>query len=365
MIYTTSDEIKIVKQNLKIFDGRIPKDLQSLLFNKQLRLEQYGLFFSLCDPYIYPYLLKAIESIKKYNYSKYLPKVVNKLVKNCDWFSHQTTVAEIIVAGYYFEKFMNDSSIIVEWERKVSETNKSVDVSLLGGDKPINIEVTGKSEDIRIREYFNLRYRVKTEIEKEVRKLPDQKYSYIFSICTKRGDGVSEKNFFEKYIPNFVNFILESRQKGLGKYSFEVDGKTLATVEIKELERLKSEYADSYRDIWVGWLKDYKRLKNIIVDKAKNQLCPNDINFIYIPNLSNFDDIDFQEAFLGKELYYVDINSKETRFSREKDGAINIINEKGYPIVNGVIYSKWDYSKKKMIINPLINLDKRVLSLIS
>jgi len=364
MIYTKQVEIALVKQNLKIFEGRIPDKVKNLLFDKVLRIEQHGLFFSLCDPYIYPFLLKAIESIKKYDYSKYFPKAVSKLVKNYDWFSQQAAVAEIIVAGYYFEKFRNDGSITVEWERRVPGTNRNVDISLLGLDILVNIEVTGKSKDIRIRKHYDLRYRTKIEIEKEIEKLPDQKYSYIFSIGKKRNNRVSNQGSFEEHIPGFVNFILESRKKGQGKYNFEVDGKTIATVEIKNLQRLKREYADSYRDIWFGWLKDYKRLMNVIVDKAKNQLCPGEINFIYILNLSMFDDLDFQEAFLGKELYHVDINSNTAQLSGRKDGAVNIINKKGYPTVHGLIYSKWDYSKKKIIVNPLVKLEEKILSLI-
>lgn len=211
-------------------------------------------------------------------------------------------------------------------------------------------------KDIGIRDYFNLRYKVKVEIEKKIEKFPEQKYNYIFSILNE-GKKESEK-LFERHIPDFVDFIAEAREKGIGKYSFTVDGKKLATVEIRKLERLKREYANSYKDVWVGWLKDYKRLRSIIVNKAKDQLPRDEINFVYVPNLSNFDDLDFQEAFWGKELYNVNFKTEDTKFSRKQDGVINIVKENNYSSIYGLLYSKWDYNNKKLLINPFIECEK-------
>lgn len=365
MIYTKPEEIDLVRQNLEIFDDRLSQKITNLLLSKQARIEQHGLFFSLCDSNIYPFLLEALRNIKKYNISKYFPKAISKLINNYEWFTQRTAVAEIIVAGYYFKKFFENNLFDIIWERKVTETGKSVDVSIFDKGKNIyiNIEVTGKMKDKRIRDHFNLRYMTKIEIEKRIRKLPEQKYCYIFSILDKR-KRESEKIFKENIII-FVDFIIKIREKGVGEYDFVVNSKKLATVEVRKLQRLKREYADYHKDIWLGWLKDYKRLRHIIINKAKGQLPKDEINFVYVPNLSNFDDLDFQEAFWGKELYNVNFETKETEFSRKSDGVISIVKENNYSPIHGLLYSKLDYSNKKLLINPFAECEKWIIDIIN
>jgi len=364
MIYTKQEEIILVRQNLEIFENRIPQKLIDLLLSKQIRIEQHGLFFSLCDDSIYPFLLEALKNIKKYNINKYFPKAVSKLTNNYEWFPQRTAIAEIIVVGYYFKKYLNNDSFNIEWERKVTETGKSVDVSILDKEKNkyLNIEVTGKMEDERIRTHFDLRYKTKLEIEKRIEKFSDQKYNYIFSILNKRKQG-SEK-LFEKHINDFIDFIAEVREAGIGKYTFIVDGKKLATVEINKLNRLDREYAAFHKDSWFGWMKDYKRLRHVIINKAKKQLPSDEINFVYIPNLSKFDDIVFQEAFLGKEICHVNLENGDTELSRKADGVVSILKDKNYSPIYGLIYSKLDYAKKNLLINPLIKCEEWIIDTI-
>ena len=142
MIYTKQKEINLVKKNIEILEGRISQRLIDLLLSKQIRVEQHGIFFSLCDETIYPFLLEALKNIKKYNIDKYFPKAINKLSSNYEWFPQRTAVAEIIVAGYYFKKFLNNGLHDVKRERKITETGRSVDVSILDKKKKkyINIE---------------------------------------------------------------------------------------------------------------------------------------------------------------------------------------------------------------------------------
>jgi len=70
MIYTKDEEIKTVKENLKIFENRISQKYLDLLLQRQIRYSQHGLFFSLCNPVIYPNLIRAIGAIKQYNIKK-------------------------------------------------------------------------------------------------------------------------------------------------------------------------------------------------------------------------------------------------------------------------------------------------------
>ena len=109
--------------------------------------------------------------------------------------------------------------------------------------------------------------------------------------------------------------------------------------------------------MWTGFVQDEKRIRHRIIEKACEQLPKKELNFVYIPNYGEFDDIDFQEAFLGKEVWL--IKKKKLVFAgREKNGSVSIIKDKNYSPICGLIYSDWDYTKKKLIRNPLIHYPK-------
>lgn len=362
MIYTKDEEIKVVKENLQVFENKVPQKYLDLLLQKQIRYSQHGLFFSLCNPAIYPCLLEAIEVIKRYDKPRYFPKAINKLVKGSGWIDQQGAVAEVIIVGYYVKKFAKDKKIKVEWERKISNSSKVMDISLLGLSKPVNIEVTAKDRDERFRKHFELRDKVKVAIEQTAENFPDQHYSYIFSLVTEEKDGKAITDFSEKHIQSFIDFIFEMRNKGEGEYDFIIGGEKLASIKITKLNKLDREYA-THLDMWSGFMKDEKRLRNRIVDKAKDQLPQDEVNFVFIPNLGNFDDISFQEAFLGKEQWHIGREGIRG-VSRKPDGAIQVTAGEGYSPVHGLMWSGWDYLKKKTILNPLLEIEDELVDLV-
>ncbi len=364
MIHTKPEEIKLVKENIKVFEDRIPKRVLILLFNRQVRLYQHSLFFSLCNPSVYPHLLETLEAIKKYNKHTFFPKAISKLTRSSDRLGQQAAVAEVLAVGYYCKKFLGEKTIKVTWERKIEATGKKMDISLLGLSYPVNIEVTVKHEDERMRYHFDLRYKIKVAIEGMIAELPDQQYSYLFSIVTNKKNGETITTFSEKDISDFVEFIASMRRNGPGEYEFSVSNEKLATVRIQKLNKLKKEYA-AHMDMWAGFLKDEKRIRNTIVDKAENQLPKDEINFVYLPSLSDFDEIDFQEAFLGKEQWHFRKDANIRGFSRKPDGVVQVISEKDFSPIYGLIWSGWDYAQKKVVLNPLLSVDEKVQELIA
>lgn len=369
MIYTKDDEIKIVKENLKAFEGKISERLSRQLLEKQIRNTQHGLFFTLCNPRVYPHLLKSIDNIKIYNKPKYFPKAIKKLTSSFSLIDQQAAVAEIIAVGYYFHKFYQSRNIVVEWERQVPNSKKVMDISLIGTSKPVNIEVTAKDRDDRQNKHFNLRYKVKVALEKTLENLSDQKYSYIFSLVSIREENKEKNNdtitlFSEKNIEDFVNFVLQKRSLGSGKYNFEPNGVMLATVTIAPLNKVKTEFAAG-PDMWSGFMKDEKRIRNRVVDKAEKQLPKNEVNFVFVPNFGDFDEIDYQEAFFGKEQWHINMNKPEmNRMTRRPDGIIQVIAEKHYSPVYGIIWSGWNYEKKHILVNPLLTIQNDILEMI-
>lgn len=349
MIYTKPEEIEVVKQNIKIFDGRIPERIVKLLLTPQERHSQHSLFYSLCDPRISTHLMKALKDIKNYNLS-FFTKAVTKLVNDPDRLNHPANVAEIVVVGYYCNKFVDHKSIHVKWERNVGNGNRNVDLSLLGHKLPINIEITGLHQDAHIRRHFDLGNTIKVVLERFLLTISDPKFSFVFSIP-------EESNFQEVDIDGFVKFILRKREDGEGVYTYQKNDKKLASVEIKKLNTLTEEYATDV-DMFTGWLNDDKRLKSKIVEKARDQLPNNEINFICVPNLAGFDTMDMEEAFLGKEQWCLNSKGDFMGKFRKRDGAVFIIQENNYSPVQGLIAFTKDYSKKKIIDNPLTVIDE-------
>ncbi len=364
MIYTKDEEINLVKNHLSIFDRNLPKQIETRLITKCLRNSQHGLFFSLCNPNVYPYLLSAIEVIKCHKKSIYFPKLIKKLIKAENMIDQSAVVAEIITIAYYFKKFRDSNDITVVWERKLPNSTKTMDVSLLGLSKIVNIEVTAKNSDIRQRNHLDLRYKIKVAIEKAIEIYQDKKYSYIFSLYSEDKNGSTITYFTEHNINDFVNYILSVRKNGEGLYNFISNGKSIASVKITNLNKLKVEYAANL-DIWTGFLNDEKRICGRIVEKAEAQLPKNDVNFVYIPNFGGFDEIDYQEAFLGKEQWHISIKSGNIiGVDRQPNGAIHIINENNYSPISGLIWSGFNYSKKNLLLNPLTETDEKYINLI-
>jgi len=363
MIYTKDDEISVVKKNLEIFEDRIPSRLSDLLLHKHLRIDQHWLFYSLCDPRIYPFLLSAIEIIKRVDKPKYFPKTVKKLMQASKSIDQRAIVAEIISVAYYSQKFSGSKEITVEWERKVSNSTKVMDISILGKSKPINLEVTAKDADANQNQHMELRYRVKVAIEQAIENLPNHTFSYRFSLAMRDVEGATITDFNDSHIKNFVDFILQVRKRGEGEYKFEVDGKVLASVVVAKLNKLKAEYAADM-DMWTGFLNDEKRIRNRIVDKAREQLPSDEINFVFIPNLGGFDEIDYQEAFWGKEQWHINKNGDIAGVSRKPDGAVQIISGNHFAPVNGLIWSGYDYAKKKILVNPFEKVAEDIIELI-
>jgi hypothetical protein len=298
------------------------------------------------------------------NKAKYLPKSVKKLVQARSSIDQRAAVTEIIAVAYYLDKFSDSIDVRVEWERKLPNSTKVMDISLLGQFTPINIEVTAKDGDSNQRRHLELRHRVKVAIEQAIEKITRPAYSYIFSLRSRDVDGTTITDFTDHHTGNFVNFILEARKRGGGEYEFKVEGEVLASVVISKLNKVKSEYATDL-DMWTGFLNDEKRIRNRIVDKARDQLPPGEINFVFVPNTGGFDEIDYQEAFWGKEQWQIGRKSGDiVRVNRKPDGAIQVIASKHYSPVAGLIWSGYDYSKKKFLKNPFNEVDEKIIDLI-
>ncbi len=372
MIHTKPEEIEAVRNNLTIFDGKLSKTLEQELLKPKLRIEQHPLFFSLANPRIFPLLKCALESINSYHEPGYFSKAVKKLSQTNMNLDQDAVVAEIIVAGYYCTKFKCNTMINVVWERKVTETGKNVDISLVSnGDKPINIEVTGIHDDERIRKHADFRYKIKVAIEQGLADVEEQLYKYIFEILDKEdadyilGEESAEVKFTENDLPGFIDFIREMRKKGPGVYPYYKEGRAVAAVTISRLNKLKEEYA-AHMDPWSAWMKDNVRIRGKIRDKAKDQLPKDELNFICIPVLGTImDEIDLEEAFLGREKWIVDRRTGAQMVGREKDGAVTIIQSEDLSPVYGLIYFTWDYSKRTIIYNPLLRVEDAVKMAIS
>lgn len=364
MIHTKPEEIITVKKNLPLLEDHISQSLKKKLLTQMVRSEQHPLFYSLCNPSVFPYLETALNSIKTTYKGKYFSKAVSKLVKNAQHIHHQAAVYEIIAVGYYLSRYSKSKKIQVEWERVVSKNKKTVDISLIGLDLPINIEVTAKDQDERINQFTALRYKVKEEIEKNLQNISEHKYSYFFSIPTKNAPDEGMLSYFsEKDIPAFINFFKETRKKGVGNYTFSKKNIKLATLEIAKLNKYRKEYA-AHLDMWTGFLQDNRKIKDKVLKKAKEQLPKNEINFIFVPNIGGFDDIDYQEAFFGQEQWIVNSHKNITDMTRKPNGIVSIIQEENLSPVHGLIYSKWDFQKGKLLINPLVAVPKKYWSMV-
>jgi hypothetical protein len=363
MIYVYPDEIKEVKKNLIIFGGKLKDNFVKFLLKPDgIRYDKHGLFFSLCNPNVFLFLEKALVAIKKYKSGKYFPRALRKLIKASEWLEHKAVVAEIIVVGYYFDKFQANKKIEIIWERKLNEKGGSVDVSLVGLEKNINIEVTALHDVAEQRHYFNLRKEIQIALEKMSESYKNQEYAYLFSL--------PDNSVFSKSdIPRFIEFIKSVRNTiGVGKHMFKQDGKVMIAVEIVPLNKSKTEYASDI-GIFSRWNEDSKRIQDKIAGKVARQLPKGDINFVCVPTLDIWtNNYEMEMAMLGSEKIVIDLKSGESKLLRDSDDVSKILSEKSYESFYGLIYFNWDYSRKKIIGNPTKKLEgevKKVIELIN
>lgn len=347
MIYVRFEELKVVKSNLVIFSGQLKRDfIDKLLKPKDIRYKKHGLFFSLCNPSVFPFLNQALISIKQYDNGKYFSKAIKKLVKASDWLEHKSVVSEVIVVGYYFKKFKDDKNINVVWERKTAESGRNVDVSILGWKNNVNIEITALHSDAESRSFFQLREEVKIALEQMAESFKEQKYSYLFSL--PEGSRLSKEE-----IHSLVKFIRTVRkEKGVGKHSFKEGEKFLASVDILPLNKLKKEYA-SNMDMLSGWNGDWERVQDKISGKVSKQLPKGEINFVCISALDIWTDgYEAECAMLGSEKININLKTGEQGWFRNSDDVSKILSKEAYESFYGLIYFNYDYSKKRIIGNP-------------
>lgn len=370
MIKVRPEEIQVVKHNLKIIADKLSDRLKTQLLSEEKRSRKHGLFWLLYDPLNYAILEKAIINIKKHSKENFYPKAVKKLTKNPHWLYQQGVLGEIDVIGYYCGKFLGNPRVSLEWEREISVSKRgrkarNIDLTISERNALVNLEIMGIHRDARRREHFNLRHEVKEAIEEYLESFPKHLYSYHFFL-TSADDGSKDfplSLFTRKDIPDFLKRIGEARKKGPGVYSLERGDKVIATVELIPLNKARERYASSL-DIWSGWMKDRERLRDKIIDKAGSQLPPEQINIIIVPNFGGLDDIDFQEAFLGKEIWHLR-KEKVLGMTRCSDGAVSIIKSQKYSPIHALIYFTRDYEKsKKVIWNPYYPRSQKVLTLL-
>ena len=90
--------------------------------------------------YIYPDIKRSIESIN--NYSQDISnKSIKKIKNSAKYHQFLDSVSEILVLGYFINKFKKNKEITIEYERKTNG-NKNIDISIINLlEKNVNIEV--------------------------------------------------------------------------------------------------------------------------------------------------------------------------------------------------------------------------------
>lgn len=162
------EEIKIVKNNIKIFDQKIK--YEKIFLESMLRKDQHALFYILLDPIIFSLLEKAVSFIKKYKKGIYLNKMVKKIKEAKKYNDQKDKIAEIIIFGYFCEMLHKDKNIDIVWERKINTGEKNVDISIKNKHEGyyINIDVAVLHENKKIQEKQN--------------KMPKKGYLVFFEI---------------------------------------------------------------------------------------------------------------------------------------------------------------------------------------
>lgn len=345
MLYTRKEEIAQVRENLCVFDGKLPRKLVTELLKVQYRQKQHGLFYSLSCPSVYPSLLKALTDIKSYKQGKYFPKAIKKLIGAHDWHLQMTAVSEIIAVGYYCCKYQNNSKFEVIWERRLLNGKSNVDISVTGLKVPINIEITALGFDAKQKYFFDTRFEIKDKIDTELSKITTPKYILKFSLNIN----IIPENIIDK----FATFAIECRHKGEGRYNFSYDNNYNGFVIVEKVSKSPHEFSfctNPYSAI----LQDDSRIREKIIEKINTQLPEGEVNFVCISNLGMFDYDDYVDALFGKEQW--------TYRGRQ---LISVSRTKRFPNVSGVIYFKWDFSEKKVFYNPSLTISKQIQNVVS
>jgi len=359
MANITKQEIELVKERLSIFEGRIPqKHLDSLLAD-QPKEEKHALFYFLSNSRSFPVIKECLEIIKQFNKKKYLPKVLSKLLGASRWLNQQKAVFEMIVASYYFQKFMEKKPIFVEWERETLWGKKLTGVSLSGLDKIVHLEVMNLADVPEIQKKQQLLYKLQIELESQ-ENLKGDGYFYIINLFSNKKYKLTS-SFSQKNIPDFVDFVPQSKEEGAGKYFFPNTENPSAYLEIKKISDIQDGIVSRF-DVWSEALKG-KKMRELMVSNSCENLFSEEDNFLFLPNLGGVEEEDVRNAFLG-EKKREDIPSGLRAAPREPNGAINRVYEKGCPSCHALIYSGLNYEKRGMVSNPLLPREDKIFEII-
>lgn len=146
----TKEEVKLVKNNIEIFNGEI--EYEKIFSKSMLRRDQHGLFFVLLDTNLFPLLKKSVKLIKDYKKGTFFKKIVKKIKSAREYNQQKDIIAEIIILGYFCKKFSRNKNINIIFERKVNINGKNVDISLKNNTENyhINIDVAVLHDDQKI-----------------------------------------------------------------------------------------------------------------------------------------------------------------------------------------------------------------------
>jgi len=349
-----------VRENLRMFEDKIPEKYLDLIMETREDGLRHPLFYSLSHPSIALKLAESVNTIKEENEEKYLPKILSKLLSASEWLEQQLVIFEIIAAAFYFSKFRNKKDVRVEWERKFPSGEKRSGISIIRkGADTVRLEVIN---DKKIS--HDKRFRTMRSLQLLLGEKPlDNERQYVYVIrYPETGKKFWKAGFAEKDVDGAAEFIRKLQGKAEGKYSFPDEKNCLLKID-------KKEHGDdilypSRFDIVSSFLKENGRIRDIIRDTACRQLLFEEINFILLPAFGGMGDEDIEEKFLGKELME-NLEDSAKPVSRRPTGAVNLIEREGCATVHGLIHSSFNYSGKKVIYNPLSETEEDLAGLIN
>jgi hypothetical protein len=247
-----------------------------------------------------------------------------------------------------------------------------VDITIHGYDKPINIEITGLTEMKEIQDFYKDSTAFRFKLRALVMDKDNPRYSYFVGFpgvdFVDVKDAGFVKEFMEKHVEDFANFIKTERAKGAGNYVYETADGIRASVKILKLNKAKKEYVENSFG-WSGWLNDSFRIRSKVLEKARAQLPADEFNFVYVANLAMLDDDDYLDAMYGQLQIVVntaDLSKHRTRYA--DNGISKAVAEEGLSPVYGLIKSKLDYfdkTKRKVIANNRVEIGDDILEAIA
>jgi hypothetical protein len=366
---TTSDEeIILVKKRITNLGDGFNAALKQKLLTKAPRLQQHRLFWLLLDDKTYQPIIKSLGIIKQYKNGYYHQRALNKLADSGDSIQYKANIAEIIAVAYYMNKFMDDVNAVT-WERRLSPSKNSVDITLNNYKKPINIEVTGLSDQKALSDFWSSRYYLK-DVKDELQPLVLDNVNPRYGIIMSFGDFNLANGLPELDVKDFADFIRNCKAQGVGEYKYPIKDEGEAEVRILKLNKSPREYIEDMT-VWSGWIRDSLRTISKVVLKADKQLPKGEFNFVDVCNLASMEDDDYYEAMLGQ--LQVTVNSaspKEHSEGYADNGISRLIHDNGYSEVHGIIKSGFDYfnndeTVKKVVANPRLKVPDEVYNLIA